>query len=186
MKKIIVLIVLLMSIGAFAYADAGHPEHTSFEQAEAIINADIPCDSLSDDQLELLGDYYMEQMHPGEAHEVMDTMMGGEGSESLKQVHIAMGKQFYCGENVGMYGGMMGMMGPGMMNWGSTTQQGGMINMVGTNMMGYGTTYGMMGYGGWSWFGYSLLWLVYVALAAFIFGVVFWWTYKLMVEKKKR
>jgi len=171
MKRIIVFIVLLMSISYFAYADA---EHTSFEQAEAIINADISCDSLSDDQLELLGDYYMEQMHPGEAHESMDTMMGGEGSTQLKQAHIMMVKRFYCGENSGM-----GMMGSGMMG-NNIMNGGGMMNMVGTNMMGYGMGTGI------GWFGSSLLWLVYVALAAFIFGIVFWWTYKLMVEKKKR
>lgn len=143
-------------------ADAGHPEHTDFEQAEGIINAEIPCDALSDEQLELLGDYYMEQMHPGEAHEFMDEMMGGEGSESLKNMHINMAKRLYCGE-------------PGMMGFSNPRTNGG-INMMGG--------YGMMS--GVGWFGMSLLWLVYVAIAAFIFGIIFWWTKKIVFSEKKK
>ncbi len=93
-----------------------------FAEAEEIIKQKISCDDLTENQLEILGDYYMEQMHPGELHEIMDEKMGGEGSEGLKQVHINMGRAFYCGERdvlssnmmnalMGrnmMYGGMMG------------------------------------------------------------------------------
>ena len=86
-KKIIfsfVLTLLLFSIG-FIAASGNH--ESIFEQAEEIIKQKISCEDLTDDQLEVLGDYYMEQMHPGEQHEVMDEMMGGEGSESLRQAH---------------------------------------------------------------------------------------------------
>jgi len=41
--------------------------------------------------------------------------MGGEGSDSLKQVHIQMAKRLYCNEDVGGMMGMMNMMGSGMM-----------------------------------------------------------------------
>ena len=68
--------------------------------------------------------------------------------------------------NNGGTGGMMGMM-----------NTGGMMNMGMMNT-------GMMGGAGWGWM--SLIWLVYVAVAAFIFGVIFWWTYKLIVKKIKR
>jgi len=86
-------------------------EH-DFDETKQLIDSGISCDKLTDEQLESIGDYYMEQMHPGEAHEMMDQMMGGEGSESLKHVHINMAKRLYCNENV--YIGY-GMMGSGMM-----------------------------------------------------------------------
>ncbi|MBS3080258.1 hypothetical protein J4221_02195 [Candidatus Pacearchaeota archaeon] len=107
MKKIIFIFLLVfLFIFSFIYA---HGEE-DFAQAEEIIKQKISCSSLSDKQLEILGDYYMEQMHPGKLHEIMDERMGGEGSESLKQVHITMGKAFYCGEHNMMSGGMMNMM----------------------------------------------------------------------------
>src|SRR3990167_1968674 len=113
MKKIALPIVLLiMLFSAFVLAH----EH-NLTETKKLVDSGISCDKLTDEQLEAIGDYYMEQMHPGEAHELMDNMMGGEGSESLKQVHINMAKQLYCNENVyagyGMMGsrGMMNMMG---------------------------------------------------------------------------
>src|SRR3989344_4244389 len=104
-----------------------------FEKAKKIIDAKTPCSQLTEAQLESIGDYLMEQMHPGEAHEQMDKMMGGEGSESLRLMHIAMAKRIYCNDYSGMADyGFMGMMGNGMMS-------GGMMNMMmGGNMMGSG------------------------------------------------
>ena len=112
---IFAMLIILFSM-TFVLA---HSEET-FAQAEELIKQKISCENLTQEQLEILGDYYMEQMHPGELHEIMDERMGGEGSESLKQVHINMGLTFYCGEVGGMSSGMMNtMMGRGMMgNWG--------------------------------------------------------------------
>ena len=105
MKKIILLSTLII---LFSFLVAAQEEH-DFSEAEQLIDSGISCSNLSDAQLESIGDYYMEQMHPGEAHEYMDKMMGGEGSESLKQVHINIARRVYGNENVG------GMMGGGMM-----------------------------------------------------------------------
>ena len=52
----------------------------------------------------------MEQMHPGELHEIMDERMGGDGSEQLRQVHIAIARNFYCGEHQAMMPMMMNTM----------------------------------------------------------------------------
>ncbi len=168
MKMKPLLAVLLMIV--FSAAAAAHDG--DFEEAKQLVENEVPCSELTDEQLESIGDYYMEQMHPGEAHELMDRMMGGEGSESLKLAHINMAKRLYCNEGVS---GMMGMtMGSGYGMMGS----GGMMNMMGN----YG--YGMMG--GSNLFGASLLWLLYVALGAFIFGVIFWWTYTLIVKSRRK
>ena len=109
-----------------------------FAEAKQLIASGASCKELTSEQLELMGDYYMEQMHPGEAHELMDNMMGGEGSESLKLVHINMAKRIYCKENIYIGYGMMAgneMMGQGRQGM----MQRGIIN----NDYGYG--YGMMG-----------------------------------------
>ncbi len=118
MKKIslIISVILLFSL-IFVVA---HGEET-FLEAEHMIEEQIPCEDLTEEQLELIGDYFMEQMHPGEAHEVMDEMMGGEGSESLRLMHINMAESFYCGEHEATSGGMMG---------GSMMGSGGMMNMM--------------------------------------------------------
>src|SRR3989338_993351 len=133
MKKILMLysLIALLSIGiAFSHGE------DELADARQIIENKVQCSELTEDQLEHMGDYYMEQMHSGEAHELMDKMMGGEGSETLKQVHIQMAKRIYCDDTSGManYGMMEMMMG------------GGMMNMAGGNMMGYGMM-GNFGYG---------------------------------------
>lgn len=55
---------------------------------------ELSCNELTDSDFERLGDAVMESMHPGEAHERMDEMMGGEGSESLRLMHIQMGQRY--------------------------------------------------------------------------------------------
>ena len=110
MKKIVslsVLFVILSSSIISVYAVS----QDELNQAKTLIDSNISCNKLTNDQLEIIGEYYMEQMMPGEAHERAHQMMGlTEGSEAEEQVHINMAKRIYCGENVGS-----GMMGGGMM-----------------------------------------------------------------------
>lgn len=163
MKKILLftIAILLLSIGLVS----AH-EHNR-EEAKQLIDSKIDCDKLSDEQLDMIGDYYMEQMHPGEAHEMMDKMMGGEGSDSLKQMHIQMARRLYCNEDVG------GMMGSGIMNM--IMGPGGM-NMMGTNMMG-----SSMGSGSWWLWGIvgMLFWIV--LLVALVLLII--WLYKNITGK---
>ena len=140
MRKIFFAIIVVLSVNislVFAH------EH-NFAETKQLIDSGIGCDKLTDEQLEAIGEYYMEQMHPGEAHEMMDKMMGGEGSESLKQMHIQMAKRLYCNEDIG------GMMGGGMMN----------MMMGGGNMMGSG----MMGNLGYNFGYWSFLNVLYAIL----------------------
>ncbi|MBS3060480.1 MAG: hypothetical protein J4432_03140 [DPANN group archaeon] len=127
MKKMLAaLAILVISLLIFPLVVAH--ENDTLEEAEHIIASQVTCDQLTQDQLEIIGDYYMEQFHPGEAHVAMDKIMGGEGSPTLRQAHINMAVRFYCNQGAfypggGMgfggvmdgIGGMMGMMGmPGM------------------------------------------------------------------------
>lgn len=116
MKKAMMIVAILLLSIVLVVAQESHD--TEIEQGKQLVESKISCDTLSNEQLESIGDYYMEQMHPGEAHELMDNMMGGEGSQSLQQVHINMARRLYCNDNVYVGYGMMnsgGMMGGGMM-----------------------------------------------------------------------
>ena len=163
-KILVMLGILILSSMALISA------HGDFNETKQLIDSNISCDKLSEEQLDEIGDYYMEQMHPGEQHEAMDKMMGGEGSESLRLMHINMGKTLYCGENVSMMGGgMMGMMDM-MMNRNSMMGSGGMMNFggmgdMGSMMSGY---YGV----GWGLFGWLFSILVIVALVLLIIWLI--------------
>ena len=96
-SRIFIPIVLLVILSG-AVRGHGEEEHSDFSDVMTLMEDDVPCNELTDAQLERIGDYYMEQMHPGEAHIRMDQMMGGEGSESLEDAHINMAQRFYCGQ----------------------------------------------------------------------------------------
>lgn len=149
MKQIIVTVFVILVLALPSVA--AHGEET-FAEAEEIIKAKMPCDELSDEQLEAVGDYYMEQMHPGEAHEAMDEVMGGEGSESLRQMHISMARSFYCGEHDAISPGMMSMM---------MGRGGGMAE---ADMMGFGSGMSGYGYGGYAFLTPLLLVLLIVLI----------------------
>ncbi len=161
MKKIFTILIFSMLLLSVSLVSAH--EH-NFNETKQLIDSGISCDKLTDEQLEAMGDYYMEQMHPGEAHEMMDKMMGGEGSESLKQMHIQIAKRLYCNEDAG------GMMGGSMMNM-----------MMGNNMMGSGMMGNYPSYYGYNSF-WNILWLV------FLIGVIvliIWLIYKLTKKGKE-
>jgi len=112
----------------------------NFNETKKLIDSEISCDRLTNEQIEAMGDYYMEQMHPGEAHEMMHKMMGGEDSETVKLMHINMAKSIYCGETNQE---MIGMMSTGDNNGEMMSNE-----MMGGNMMASGNgmmSSGMMG-----------------------------------------
>jgi len=143
----------------------------------------IDCNKVTDDQWEKLGDAVMSIMHPDERqHELMDRMMGGEGSDSLKAMHIYMGQKYLnCSSDSGMMGGnsgmmggmmsgnMMGMMGGGMMN--NLLTKSSANNSDGNwrySMMGFPTTAGFGS--GWMIFG----WLFMILFWALVILAIVW------------
>ena len=159
MKKIILILVIFLLGIVAVLAQESH--EIEIEEGKKLVEIKISCDKLSNEQLESIGEYYMEQIHPGEAHEIMDNMMGGEGSESLKKVHINMAKQLYCGENIYIGYGMMGSGG-----------------MIGRGMMGSYPTYYNYSYSNF----WNSIWII------FLIGViilVIWIIYKLAQKTKE-
>ena len=150
MKKTLSIVILALFLFGTAGVLAQESHDSEIEEGKKLVESKTSCDTLSHEQLEAMGEYYMEQMHPGEAHELMDNMMGGEGSASLKQVHINMARRLYCNDNVYIGYGMMG--------------SGGMMNMMGRGMMGsYPASYAYSNYGYW-----SIFWIVLFAAAIFL------------------
>ena len=160
MKKImfVMVVILLLSFGL-----ASAVTQQEIKEAKGLIDSKADCKSLSDSQLEIIGEYYMEQMHPGESHELMHKMMGiKEGSETEKQFHINMAKALYCGETNAFGSGSM--MGGGMMG----------------GMMGGNIGYGMMGnnsfgYGYWSFWNILYLILIIGLIILVYFGIIKLW-----------
>lgn len=162
---LILMMALVMCSVVFAAED--------FSEGQNLIQSNVPCSQLTQDQLEEIGDYYMEQMHPGSAHQAMEQRLGGEGSESLRQAHINMALMFYCGSTTT----------PMMTNTLNTMMGRGGYGMMGNNGgYGYNTGYGMMGnsYGGsFTWAFMIIFWVV--VLIALILLIV--WLAKQISKK---
>ena len=157
-KSLLIWLILLVGMG-FVFA------HGNFNETKQLVDSGISCSELADEQLEEIGDYYMEQMHPGESHELMHKIMGlEEGSEIEKQFHINMAKQLYCNENT--YGMMSG----------------GMMNMMGTG--NYGMGYGMMGNYGYGYWGFINI--LYITLLIGLIILVYLWILKLLKNTKNK
>ena len=87
--------ILLLSV-MLVSADTDH--QTEIEEGRKLVDSKISSDKLNDKELEAIGDYYMEEMHPGKAHELMHEMMGGHDSELTKEMHI--NKFFFPGSMI--------------------------------------------------------------------------------------
>ncbi len=97
-KSFLVIVVLLLSMGLVNAVSLDE-----LNEAKALMDSNISCNKLTNDQLEIIGEYYMEQTMPGQAHARAHEMMGlKEGSEAEELFHISVARRSYCGENVGM------------------------------------------------------------------------------------
>ncbi|AJB41937.1 hypothetical protein [Thermofilum adornatum] len=108
---ILLTIVIFGIFSSVKLVSADGNIQSEIEEGKKLVESGISCDKLSDEQLEAIGEYIMELMHPGGAHEIVHKMMGiEEGTEYHKQFHINLARRMYCGE--------VATMGPGyMMVW---------------------------------------------------------------------
>ncbi len=126
------------------------------------------CSTLSDDDYDKLGDYFMGQMM-GSSHAAMDALMIQRiGADNERLMHIALGKRLsgcdvsavFPAQGAGFLP-MMGMMG----GWSSYQPNG--FNMMG-NYFGSGySPYQMMDYGGFDWIP-MIFWLILIIVAIVI------------------
>lgn len=169
MKKLYFICLIILVLVSTVFAAETH--EAEIEEGRQLVESQVSCDDLTDEQLEAIGEYTMETMHPGEAHDAMHEQMGlEEGTEEHDQFHIAMANRMYCGTYAGH------MMGFGMMGSGYTKLRGGKMayGMMGTGM-GYGT--------GFLWILYKL---VLLAVAVFISSWIFWSTRNWLSKGKKK
>jgi hypothetical protein len=157
MKPVIfVLLFFLLTLSDVALADQDS-HGVSIDEVLADIaveqnvatTKEIECEIISDEQLEKLGEAVMSLRHPDpEEHEIMDEMMGGESSDSLKTMHANMGKGYLdCGGGSGMMSGMMN---------GSTLHKGSSGNQMMSNF----------GLGAFNYITLILLWLALILVIA--------------------
>lgn len=129
----------------------------------------IDCDKVTDEQLEELGEASMGIMHPdSKQHELMDKMMGGEGSESLKAAHIMMGSKYLgCSAGMGMMGGKNSNMSM-MSHWGNDKFESGKGCMMGNSIKGkhWGSSSSRTHH---SWIFYIIKFII---LGLFIVGII--------------
>lgn len=116
MQKSVFIIFLLLLVST-AFAHMGE-EAEDFSEAKELVDSKVSCDNLTEEQLEEIGEYIMERMHPGEAHEQMHESMDlEEGTEAEEEFHINMAKSMYCNGGMNMAMGMDSGMGSNMMGY---------------------------------------------------------------------
>ncbi len=185
MKKSLPAITLVFAVLLLSSDPAAAITAQEISEAKALIDSKAECRNLSDDQLELIGEYYMNQMHAGEVHELMHRMMGlQEGSEAEKLFHANMAKTMYCGEHETGYG--MDVMG-GMMGYGGMMPMMGMMQpgMMGQAALQAGAPWTAPWYASWYW---GLVNALYVLLLAGLVILVYLGIIKLCkdIKSKKR
>ncbi len=154
MRKLLFLIILILAL-PLVFAHMGE-EVKDFSEGKELVDSKVGCDTLTDEQLKEIGEYIMEQMHSGEAHEQMHESMGlVEGTEAEEDFHINMAKSMYCQGGMNMAMGMNSGMGSDMMG--------------GSNMMNY--SYGAFGF---LWMLLGLVLFVGATILIWLLVVKFW------------
>jgi putative membrane protein len=136
--------------GATAIASTASEEQEGARIVRAVDSSQRSCGSLSNTELERVGDYAMGRMLGStQAHEQMDSLMQRMmGQSATERMHVVMGRRFSrCGggSTPGGFGGMMGVM--GMMGGSGYGGSGSMMGGFRTNgSSGDGDDFGTAGW----------------------------------------
>ncbi len=165
-------LVILILFGIFGVVSA---DGDAFAEGKELVESNTSCDKLTEHQLEEIGEYIMEQMHPGTSHEAMHNMMSfKEGDPEEEKFHVNLAKAMYCNQNDSSMKSY-GMMGGGMMG----------NNMMGGNFRN--TQYGMMsGYNQPNLFGWTLMDILVLILLIGLIILVYLNIWTNIKEKKTK
>ncbi len=145
-----ILLTPLLVTSVYAHGDA------NLEEAKTLIEQEVSCDELSEDEYEMIGEYFMNLMYPDEeVHNMMDDMMGGEGTPMLHNAHVRIAQKMYCEKQADNVLTLMGVRRNEQVQPPNTQQ----IPLPGPTMMG-------------SWgFGWHASWVPMIFLLVIIFGI---------------
>lgn len=158
---------------ALSSAEIGAAMRDIFKAQNISDQSNVDCSKVTDGEFEKLGDAYMGLMLTNqEQHDAMEKVMGGEGSDSLRQAHVNMGRSYLgCWSNYSGAPAMMSMMGGYGFNQGSAM---GNYYGNGSGMMGSGFGPGWNLMGGYHWFGWLTMALIWVLLVLGIAALLRW------------
>lgn len=114
MKTLWIALASILALVTSAYAHMGTSSvedmmNSMMDEQNVSELKKLDCNKIPESEFEELGDATMERIvGDSELHEQMDAMMGGEGSASLTQMHVIMGKNWLgCTSLQGMMGSSM-------------------------------------------------------------------------------
>lgn len=91
---LIMLVLMLLASQLFAHRGLGLK--IEYEIGRTLVAQNVSCENLSDFELEMIGDYYLETKYPGRYHEMIDSGMGSRTEEEINQFHRDVAYEYYC------------------------------------------------------------------------------------------
>lgn len=92
--KLALAFVLLFAAAMFAHRGLGLK--VEYEIGKTLVAQNVSCENLSDFELEMIGDYYLETKYPGDYHRLIDSGFGSRNEEEINQFHRDVAYEYYC------------------------------------------------------------------------------------------